>query len=226
MDVHDQRKESVFDSRFQHPSTFLISGVSNSGKTVLTRKILSNTEVLFKPEAPKYVVLVYHTWQKTYQEMYDEGVVHLCLDQIPDTQSLRELCEEHKTSGGLILVLDDQLNNLNSKVVDMFCNHSHHLKMSVILLVQTLFMPSKEFRTISLNSHYIILMKNVRDRSSISQLARQIFPYKTRFLTDSYIDATKDAYSHLILDLRPESPEVLRVRANIFDEVITVYCQY
>ena len=54
----------------------------------------------------------------------------------------------------------------------------------------------------------------------------QIFPYKTRFLTDSYIDATKDAYSHLILDLRPESPEVFRVRANILDEVNTVYCQY
>ena len=68
-------------------------------------------------------------------------------------------------------------------------------------------------------------MKNTRDRSSISQLAKQIFPYKTRFLTDSYIDATQEPFSHMILDLRVESPEILRVRANIFDEVVTIYCQ-
>ena len=68
-------------------------------------------------------------------------------------------------------------------------------------------------------------MKNTRDRSSISQLARQIFPYKTRFLTDSYIDATKEPFSHMVLDLRVESPEITRVRANIFNEVVTVYCQ-
>ena len=226
MNLNKVGSENLFGLRFSHPSNFLISGVSNSGKTVLTRKILSNSDILFRPETPKYVILVYHTWQKTYQDMYEEGVVNLCLNQIPDSHSLREICEEYKNSGGVILVLDDQLNNLDSSIVDMFCIHSHHLKMSVILLVQTLFMPSKEFRTISLNSHYIILMKNVRDRSSITQLARQIFPYKTRFLTDSYIDATKDSYSHLVLDLRPESSELLRVRGNIFDDFITVYCQH
>ena len=225
MNLDDYDSENFFDLRFHHPSNFLISGVSNSGKTVLTRKLLNGTDTLFRPEAPNYVVLVYHTWQQTYQDMYDEGVINLCMNQIPDAETLREICEEYKSSGGVILVLDDQINNLDSNVVDMFCIHSHHLKMSVILLVQTLFMPSKEFRTISLNSHYIILMKNVRDRSSITQLARQIFPYKTRFLTDSYIDATKEAYSHLLLDLRSESPEALRVRSNIFDEVITVYSQ-
>ena len=101
----------------------------------------------------------------------------------------------------MILILDDQINNLKSDVVDIFCVHSHHQKMTVILLVQTLFMPCKEFRTISLNSHYIILMKNTRDRSSISQLAKQVFPYKTRFLTDSYIDATQEPFSHMILEL-------------------------
>ena len=69
-------------------------------------------------------------------------------------------------------------------------------------------------------------MKNVKDRSSITQLARQNFPYKTRFLTDSYIDSTKDSYSHLVLDLRPESSELFRVRGNIFYDFITVYCQY
>ena len=66
-------------------------------------------------------------------------------------------------------------------------------------------------------------MRNIRDLSSITQLAKQIFPYRTRFLTDSYIDATKEPFSHLLLDLRSESLEKTRVRANIFEEAITVY---
>ena len=68
-------------------------------------------------------------------------------------------------------------------------------------------------------------MKNTRDRISISQLARQIFPYKTRFLVDSYIDATTLPYTHLIIDLIPETFDLFRLRANIFDECITVSTQ-
>ena len=225
METNNYSKDTVFDARFYHPSTILISGVSSSGKTSLTKRILENRTSLFRPEVPNYVVLIYHTWQNVYKEMVDEGVIQLCLNELPDSQTLKEIGDEHKGSGGIILVLDDQLNNLQSNIVDIFCVQSHHLKMTVILLVQTLFMPNKEFRTISLNSHYIILLKNTRDRSSISQLARQIFPYKTRFLTDSYIDATKEPFSHMVLDLRVESPEITRVRANIFNEVVTVYCQ-
>ena len=115
MNLDDYDSETFFDLRFHQPSNFLISGVSNSGKTVLTRKLLNGTDTLFRPEAPNYVVLVYHTWQQTYQDMYDEGVINLCMNQIPDAETLREICEEHKSSGGVILVLDDQINNLDFK---------------------------------------------------------------------------------------------------------------
>ena len=218
-------QETFYDVRFTHPSTFLISGVSGSGKTFLTSSILKAKNSCFKPEIPRYIILVYTSWQDVYQEWFEAGLIHLSLSEIPDAQSLKEICSEHKDSGGSLIIFDDQLSNIDSRVSDIFTIHSHHLKISVMLLVQRLFMPNTFFRTISLNTNYIILMKNTRDRISISQLARQIFPYKTRFLVDSYIDATILPYTHLIIDLRPETLDLFRLRANIFDECITVYTQ-
>lgn len=217
--------EKVFDARFYHPSTILVSGGTGSGKTFFTKQVLENADVLFRPKKPSFVILVYHTWQPMYQQLCDAGLINLSLDQIPDADSLKDICSEHKENGGVLLLIDDQLNNLDAHVVDIFTIYSHHLRITVMLLVQSLFLANKDYRNISLNSHYIILMKNTRDSSSISQLARQIFPYRTRFLTESYIDATILPYSHLLIDLRQETKQEIRVRGNIFNEVITVYMQ-
>ena len=212
-----------YDVRFHHPSTILISGVSGTGKTHLTKQILENADNVFKPDPPKFVVLVYHTWQTIYQQMVDKGLINLCLKEIPDYESLKDICSEYKDNSGILLIIDDKLSGIDSHIVDIFCVYSHHLRITVLLLVQTLFSSNKDFRHISLNSQYIFLMKNTRDSSSITHLAKQIFPYKTRFLTESYINATKHPYSHLLLDLRQETESEVRVRANIFDEAVTVY---
>ena len=38
------------------------------------------------------------------------------------------------------------------------------------------------------------------------------------FLPRAYKHATRDAYSHLLLDMRSDTDERLRVRAKVFDE--------
>ena len=69
-------------------------------------------------------------------------------------------------------------------------------------------------------------MKNTRDSSSVSILAKQTHPFKTRFVTDSYLDATKKPYSYLLMDLRQETPEKIRLRANIFTDIVSIYIQH
>jgi hypothetical protein len=80
-------------------------------------------------------------------------------------------------------------------------------------------------RNISLNSNYIVLMKNSRDRAQVTHLARQMYPGKSGFLTAAYEDATKHAtYSYLLLDFKNTTPENLRVRSGIFPgEAMYVY---
>ena len=62
----------------------------------------------------------------------------------------------------------------------------------------------------SLNAHYIILFKNPRDASQFANLARQMYPKQWQFA------ATREPYSYLLLDLRPEQNEDLRLRTNVF----------
>ena len=90
------------------------------------------------------------------------------------------------------------------------------MNTSVIYLSQNLFFQKKEYRDISLNSHYLILMKNARDQSQILSLAKQLRPGNTRFVPRAYEKATKDAHSYLIVDAHPSQNDALRLRTNLF----------
>jgi len=64
-----------------------------------------------------------------------------------------------------LVTLDDLLNDVYSKeVCDLFTRGSHHRNKSVILVTQNLFHQGRFCRDISLNAHYIVVLKNVRDK--------------------------------------------------------------
>ena len=73
-------------------------------------------------------------------------------------------------------------------------------------------------RTISLNCHYIILMKNPRDVQQVSILSRQIFPSYTKYFLEAYNDATSMAYGYIRIDLTPDTPENLRLSTRLTSE--------
>ena len=71
-------------------------------------------------------------------------------------------------------------------------------------------------RTISLNAQYIVLFKNPRDNSQFAHLARQPYPHNYRYAMDAYINATKEAFGYLVVDLLSEQDEDLILRTHIF----------
>ena len=87
--------------------------------------------------------------------------------------------------------------------------------------VQNVFDKGKVDRTISVNSHYLMLFKNPRDEGQMRSLAQQVFPKKVKFFMDSFTEATKKDHGYLLVDLHPLTPDPLRVRTSIFksDEV-------
>jgi hypothetical protein len=85
-----------------------------------------------------------------------------------------------------------------------------------MVLTQNIFNKGKHSRTISLNSHYLVLFKNPRDATQISFLARQMYPKNSKFLEEAYFDATKDPYEYLLIDLKQTTPNEYRVQSNIF----------
>ena len=108
------------------------------------------------------------------------------------------------------------MNEANDQVTKLFTRGSHHRNMSVMFIVQNLFGKNKEHRTISLNSHYLVIFKNPRDASQIAHLARQMYPGKLKYVQESYKDATSRPHGYLLLDLRQDTPDHLRLRTNIF----------
>ena len=60
----------------------------------------------------------------------------------------------------------------------IFTQGCHHLGLSVMFITQNLFVQGKSARTISLNTTYVVLFKNIRDQLQIRYFARQLFPNK------------------------------------------------
>lgn len=66
----------------------------------------------------------------------------------------------------------------------------------------------------SRNATYIIIMKNPRDVAQIKNLSSQMGIDKN-LLVEAYKEATKRAYSYLLLDFHPTTPDHIRLRSNI-----------
>jgi len=50
-----------------------------------------------------------------------------------------------------------------------------------------------------------------------------MYPKTSQFAVEAYRDATREPYCYLLVDLRPEQDEELRLRTNIFPERLTAY---
>ena len=76
----------------------------------------------------------------------------------------------------------------------------------------------------SLNCHYLVLFKSLRDSSQVNHLAKQMFPGHVKYVQEAFPDATKRPYGYLLCDLKPEIPSDFRLGTNIFPREIQ--CAY
>ena len=199
------------DVRFKTPANFYICGQSQSEKTSLVRSMLYNLEELFHP-IPTQVIYCFGQAQKELNELIEIMPKIKLVEGFPD--DLYDIVSGHTNS---LVILDDlmcQCSN-DQRMSDLFTRGSHHRGITVMYLTQNLFPPGKLSRTISLNSHYMILFKNPRDSLGISTLARQMYPHNTNFLLKSFQDATAKPYGYLLLDLHQLTPDNMRLRTNI-----------
>ena len=127
--------------------------------------------------------------------------------------------------GPKAFVFDDLMTACvdNIMIAEAFTKKRHHRDVSVILLVQNIFCQGKAMRTVHLNAEYVVLLGNVRDKSQFQHFARQIEPTNARRLMYAYVDATNTTYSHLLVDLRPLTPNQLRYRSNSLSNDVTCY---
>ena len=119
------------------------------------------------------------------------------------------------------MIDDMQVSALNNIfMANLFSRESYHKNISVILILQNLFHQGKYCRDISLNTHYFILFKNPRDIQQIKLLGRQLgMPKK---LLEVYLDATKDPFGYLLINLSPGNSDNYMLRSHIFPDEHTI----
>ena len=194
------------DVKFEHPSNWLIGAQSQGGKTYFVYQLLKIADI-FKPDLPK-IIYCYAEWQTLYEKMMIEINNITFMKGLPDIIDLENV----------FIVLDDLMSDVieNKSLLNLFTVGSHHKKISTIFLTQNIYEKGKYARTISLNCHYMVLFKNLRDQSQVLHLSRQLYPGDTKFFQEVFKLATEEKYGHLILDLKQKSNNSLRLRSLDF----------
>ena len=204
--------EEVF--KWKNPFTCIVSGPSGSGKTSFVLKLIKDADVLFT-KVPETISWHYGEFQKWMLDEEFKGI-NFC-EGLPDIQNFNLLKNN-------LLIIDDLMHETDETIGKLFTKGSHHKNISVMLLTQNIFHQSKHSRTINLNTHYMVIFKNVRDASQITNLEKQMYPGSVNYLRASYEDATSKPYGYLLIDLKPDTPDSLRLRTDIFPgEIHYVY---
>ena len=202
------------DIRLKSPSIFLLVGSTSSGKSTWINRLIINSQILINP-APKQIVFCYAENQPLYDELKTSSPVPIKFyfglsDDLYET-----------LIPGTLLIADDLLQTINKELLLSIVNRgSHHKGISIVIVAHNLF--DKSLRSISLQCHYLILMKTVRDFNQIQFLGRQLNIGSKEFLKLFKV-ATREPYSYLFIDLRPETDNLLRYRTNIFQDPSIVY---
>ena len=199
--------------QLKHPFTCTVVGMTGSGKTVWVKNLLDHAQQTISP-TPQRIVWCYAQWQPAYAAM---------AATIPGIEFVKGIPKELEEDSyfdvnvpNLICIDDQMLETGNDKrIVNLFTKGSHHRNLSVIYILQNMFHQGKGNRTISLNSHYLVLFKNPRDKLQVLTLAKQMYPRQTEYFLDKYEEAVKRPFGYLFVDLKPTTKDSCRLRSIV-----------
>ena len=183
------------------------------GKNCLgTITVATSSNVIDQP--PERIIWCYSQWQPAYTQL---------LMMIPNIEFVKGIPESLENDSYLdvnkrnLIVIGDQMIEAgkHNRTVNLFTKGSHHRNLSVIYIVQNLLHQGKGNRGISLNSHYLVLFKNPRDKLQVLTLAKQMYPSETAWFIKEYEEAVRRPYGYLFVDLRPVTTYRCRLRTNV-----------
>ncbi len=201
--------------RFQAPFCCWFSGPSSSGKTQLATSVLQRCSTLITP-APERIIYLY----KHYQPLYD--VIKSTVE--PKVEFIRGIPANMDAllyaPKRLLLIFDDLQApaSKDARVTELFTEGSHHLGVSVIAINQSLYYNKDP--TQRRNCHYLVLFNNPVDKQQVMTLARQMYPVTPNYFMRHFNEATERPFGHLLVDLKANTPESLRLRSNALSETV------
>ena len=168
--ILNMESKTSADVRLRSPFTCVVAGPTGSGKSQLLFRLIRQSQMVAHPP-PSRIIYYYGSYQKDFENV---DSVHFHEEMID--------VERHIPADGnnRWLIVDDLMEELSGKqqTNNLFTQHSHHKNISVFLSFKTClikrYAPSLSTVTI------VFSQKNPRDATTVSNLAKQMFPGKTK----------------------------------------------
>ena len=181
-----------------------------SGKTEWVKRLLAHKENMMIP-VPKKVLFCYKYWQSSYTEMLKT------ISEITFYQGmLNDLVQSKYFDPNVpsLIVFDDLMRTVRNDdtAADLITEGAHHHNIIVVFITQNLFFQGKHSSTISVNTHYFILLKNHGIYSKYEYL-------DNKFIQESpipFLKPTMRPHGYLVVDLYTTTPDSCKLRTNIF----------
>lgn len=198
----------------------IVCGPSKAGKTVFVIKLIRHIGELFTVQ-PLEIILCYSELQPGYADLEQCEPKVQFIEGLPDLERLKADKARPK-----LIIFDDMMSvfEKNPALENLFVKGCHHWNLSCIHIVQNLY--CKGLRTARINANYLVLFKNPSDKLQVANLARQLYPGRSRFFINAYEIATEQPHTYLLLDVSQTCPDKLRLRTNIFPgELMNVFAE-
>ena len=167
---------------------------------------------------PERIIWLYKRWQPLYDVIQE--TVYPKVDFIQGIPLDLDQDSFINPSARNLVILDDLMSTAakDSRVNELFTEGSHHRNLSVIAINKNLYF--NKAPTQRRNCHYLVMFKNPVDQQQVMTLARQMYPGNPQNLLKHFQGATSRPYGYLVIDLKPFTPEHLRMRTDVFDKKI------
>ena len=128
-----------------------------------------------------------------------------------------------KHSGSKFLVIDDLCLSQNKELTQHFLAGSHHKNITTIYISHSIYINDDNYRMLSNNCQYMLLMNNKRQMASVSRLARSILGKEYLRIVDAYNYNRNKQFGFVLLSFHPKVPEELLVIVDFFEECPSIF---
>ena len=191
----------------------MVIGSTNTGKTTMILRIIK--EQLIEPMPAKIFYL--YGAKQSFMDMWNKDESKPRINFVEGLNL--EIVNSYK--GAKLLIIDDLMMEQSKDLAQHFIAGSHHKQTTTIYVTHSIFLNNENYRLISNNCQYIVLMKNKRNYSQVTRLARQVLGADYNRVLEAYKYCK--SYEFVILSFHPKVPDELLVITDFFEKCPSVF---